>query len=67
MCIHDVFGKNHKTGGVFKMKKNSKIRKTALKVVERIVRNEVKRDEWGDPPICSGFFHQPGRPKKKEN
>lgn len=67
MCILDVFGKNHKTGGVCKMKKNRKIRKTALKVVERIVRNEVKRDEWGDPPICSGFFHQPKRPKREKD
>ena len=49
------------------MKKNGKIKKTALKVVERIARNEVKRDEWGDPPICSGILHQPKRPKRKED
>ncbi len=49
------------------MKKNSKIKKAALKVVERIVRNEVEKDVCGDPPICSGIFHQPKRPKRKEN
>lgn len=47
------------------MKKNRKITKMALRVVERIVRNEVKRDEWGDLPICSGIIHQPKRPKRK--
>ncbi len=67
MCILDVSGKNYKTGGVCKMKKNSKIKKAALKVVERIVRNEVEKDVCGDPPICSGIFHQPKRPKRKEN
>lgn len=47
------------------MKKNKKIKKTALKVVERIVRNEVERDKWRDPPICLGITHQPKRPKRK--
>lgn len=67
MCVSDVFGKNYKTGGMCKMKKNGKIKKMALKVVERIVRNEVQKDIWGDPPICMGIGHQPKRPKRKEN
>ena len=67
MCILNVFGKNYKTGGRGKMKKDKKIKKTALKVVERILRNEVKKDQWGgDPPICSGIIHQPKRPKREE-
>lgn len=67
MCISDVFGKIFKTGGMCKMKKNGKIKKMALKVVERIVRNEVQKDIWGDPPICMGIGHQPKRPKRKED
>lgn len=67
MCVLDVFGKNYKTGGMCKMKKNRKIKKMALKVVERLVRNEVRRDEWGDPPICWGITHQPKRPQRKED
>lgn len=63
MCVSDVFGKNYKTGGKCKMKKTGKIKKTALKAVERIARNEVKKDIWGDPPICLGIGHQPKRPK----
>ena len=47
------------------MKENRKIKKTALKIVERIVRNEAKRDIWGDPPLCIGIGHQPNRPKRK--
>lgn len=47
------------------MKKNGKIKKMALKVVEMIVRNEVQKDIWGDPPICMGITHQPKRPKRK--
>lgn len=47
------------------MKKSKKAKKTALKVVERIVRNEVKFGGWGDPPICFGITHQPKRPKWK--
>lgn len=67
MCILDVSGKNNKTGGMCEMKKNKKIKKMALKVVERIVRNEVEKDKWGDPPICWGITHQPKRPKRKED
>ncbi len=49
------------------MKKNGEIKKTALKVVERIVRIEAKRDIWGNPPICFAIGHQPKRPKKNED
>lgn len=65
MCIIDVFGKNYKTGGMCKMKKNRKIKKMLLKAVERIACNEVEKDIWGDPPICFGIGHQPKRPKRK--
>lgn len=67
MCILDVFSKNYKTGGMCKMKENKKIKKMALKVVEKIVRNEVEKDKYGDPPICFGIIHQPKRPKRKED
>ena len=66
MCILNVFGKNYKTGDMCKMKKPKK-QKTVLKAVERIARNEVERDIWGDPPICLGIGHQPKRPKRKED
>lgn len=46
------------------MKKNRKIKKTALKVVERIIRNEVEGNVIG-PPYCIGIGHQPKRPKRK--
>lgn len=49
------------------MRRNEKIKKMALKVVERIVRNEVEKDKWGDPPVCWGITHQPKRPKRKAN
>ena len=38
------------------MKKNRKIKNTALKVVERIVRSEVEKDVIG-PPYCIGIGH----------
>ncbi len=66
MCILDVSGKNYKTGGNSKMKKNENGNKKVLKVVERIVRNEVEKVRGGDPPICIGIIHQPKRPKRKE-
>lgn len=68
MCNLYVSGKNYKTGGMCKVKENKKIKKEALKVVERILRNEVKKDQWGgNPPICSGILHQPKRPKREED
>ena len=67
MCISDVFGKDHKTGGESKMKKNEKISVKALRVIERITRNEVEKVRCGWPPICMGIGHQPKRPKRKED
>ena len=32
-----------------------KINKKVLKVVERVIRNEIKRAS-GDPPFCLGYF-----------
>lgn len=49
------------------MKEPEKIKKMALKAVERIVRIEVEKDMWRDPPICLGITHQPKRPKRKKN
>lgn len=67
MCILDVFGKNCKTGGMCKMKKSEKGSKKMLKVVEKIVRNEVEKVIDDDPPFCFGILHQPKRPKRKED
>ena len=47
------------------MKGNEKISIKALRVVERIVRNDVEKVKRGWPPICSGISHQPKRPKRK--
>lgn len=49
------------------MKGKEKISVKALKVVEKIVRNEVVKVSYGWPPICSGLTHQPKRPKRKED
>ncbi len=49
------------------MKKNEETGKRALKVVEKILRNEVEKVKYGDPPICLGIIHQPKRPKRKED
>ena len=65
MCIVDMSGKNIKTGGMCKMKKGEKVSKKVLKVVERIVRNEVDNFIGGEPPYCLGIYHQPKRPKRK--
>lgn len=67
MCILDVLGKNYKTGGICKVKEIKKIKKKALKVVERIIRNEIEKNIWDDFPVCSGIFHQPKRPKRKKD
>ena len=37
------------------MKKNEENGKRALKVVEKILRNEVEKVKYGDPPICLGI------------
>lgn len=49
------------------MKKNEKISVKALRVIERITRNEVEKVRRGWPPICMGIGHQPKRPKRKED
>ena len=67
MCILDVFSKNYKTGGIRKVKGKKKNKKMVLKIVEKIIRNEVEKGGRGDPPICSGIIHQPKRPKRKED
>lgn len=38
-----------------------------LKVVEKAARNEVERNVLGGAPKCSAIYHQPKRPKRKEN
>ena len=67
MCNLDVFGKINKTGGICKMKKSENVNKRVLKVVERIVRNKAEHAINGDPPYCLGIYHQPKRPKRKED
>lgn len=49
------------------MKKSEKITNTVLKAVERIARNEVEKTILGRTAECSALFHQPKRPKKREN
>lgn len=66
MCGFDVSGKDNKTGGKGKMKSKEKINVKALRVVEKIIRNEVEKVRCGWPPICMGISHQPKRPKRKD-
>lgn len=50
------------------MKKDKKIKKMALRVVERIIRNKAEKAMGGDDgPFCIGVTHQPKRPKRKED
>lgn len=56
MCILDVFGKIYKAGGTCKMKKNEETGKRALKVVEKILRNEVEKVKYGDPLFVWELF-----------
>ena len=49
------------------MKGKEAIGVKALKVVEKIVRNEAEKVWDGYPPICMGITHQPKRPKRKED
>ena len=67
MFIPDVFGKIIKTGGKGQMKKPEKITNKVLKVVERIARNEVEKTVLGRTAECSAIYHQPKRPKKRED
>lgn len=65
MFILDVFGKNYKAGGKGKMRNVGRITDKALKAVERISRNEVKKTMSGKAAECSAIWHQPKRPKTK--
>lgn len=49
------------------MKRGRKLEKKVLSVVEKVARDEVIKNlhEW--PPHCMGIYHQPKRPKRKEN
>ncbi|MDE7423853.1 MAG: cyclic lactone autoinducer peptide [Lachnospiraceae bacterium] len=49
------------------MKHVEKLTDTVLKVVEKVARNEVEKNVIGGAPKCSAIYHQPKRPKKKEN
>ena len=65
-----VSGKYYDTtseGGKGKMNKAEKITIKVLKVVERIARNEVEKTVLGRTAECSAIYHQPKRPKKREN
>lgn len=67
MCISDVSGKNNKTGGKERMKSKEKLSIKALRVVEKITRNEVEKVRYGWPPLCMGISHQPKRPKRQDD
>lgn len=67
MFALDVFSKNNKTGGKGKMKKTEKVTNKVLKAIERVARNEVEKTILGSTAECSALFHQPKRPKKREN
>ena len=67
MCNLDVSGKNNKTGGKGKMNGKEKISVKAVRVVERIARNEVEKTVLGRTAECSAIYHQPKRPKKRGN
>jgi hypothetical protein len=49
------------------MKKTEKVADKVLKVAERIARNEVEKTMLGRTAECAAIYHQPKRPKKKEN
>ena len=49
------------------MNGKEKISVKALRVVERIARNEVEKTVLGRTAECSAIYHQPKRPKKREN
>ena len=67
MFASDVRSKIIETGGRGKVKKTEKITDKVLKVVERIARNEVEKTVLGRTAECSAIYHQPKRPKKREN
>ena len=47
------------------MKNVGKLADAALKVVERVARNEVEKNVIGGVPKCSAIYHQLKRPKTK--
>lgn len=47
------------------MEKEVRLSKTVLKAVEKVTRQEVKKNAFGWPPLCTGIYHQPKRPKIK--
>lgn len=42
------------------------IKKSTLKVLANMTECEVEKNTSKWPPVCSGFFHQPKRPIKKQ-
>ena len=38
-------------------------KKEVLKLVERVARVKVEENSFRWPPFCTGFLHQPKRPK----
>lgn len=65
MFVLDVSGKIYKAGGKGKMRNAEKFVDKALKVVERIARNEVEKTISGKTVGCAAIWHQPKRPKTK--
>lgn len=49
------------------MKRTEKLANNVLKAVERIARKEVEKSMLGRTAECAAIYHQPKRPKKKEN
>lgn len=49
------------------MKNVEKVTDRGLRAVERIARSEVERTILGRTTECAAIWHQPKRPKRKEN
>lgn len=64
MCNSPMYSQNNKTGGVIKMKQTN-LKSSMLKVVEKVVQVEVKRIDSKWPPACIGIYHQPKRPVQR--
>ena len=43
---------------------DNEVKKKTLGVVEKVVRHGVMINMYGWPPKCSGWLHQPKRPKQ---
>lgn len=67
MFVLNVFSKNYKTGGKGRMKRTEKLANNVLKAVERIARKEVEKSMLGGTAECAAIYHQPKRPKRREN